>query len=185
VLEFYKESEERIINGCISNDRRSQEILYRHFFPKMLSMCRRFTSDEDRLVSIINDGMLRVFLNIKQYKGSGSFEGWVRRIVFRSLSNHFRKDKNYLKVIFLEEKDKANKETALSGLYYEDLMRVVDELPEMMRKVFERYVILGMTHKEIGSELNISEGTSKWHLSKAREKLRERITNKNKLLNHA
>lgn len=184
-MEFYKYSEEKIIEGCISNDRKSQEILYRHFLPKMLVMCRRFTTDEDRLVSIINDGMLRVFLNIQQYKGSGSFEGWVRKIVFRSLSNHFRKDKKYLKVIFLEEKDKSSQSDALAGLYYEDLMSVVESLPEMMKKVFERYVILGMTHKEIGLELNISEGTSKWHLSKAREKLRERITNKKKFLNHA
>jgi RNA polymerase sigma factor (sigma-70 family) len=168
-VEFYKYSEEKIIEGCVSNDRKSQEILYRHFFPKMLAMCRRFTNDEDRLVSIINDGMLRVFLNINQYKGSGSFEGWVRKIVFRSLSNHFRKDKKYLKIIFLEEKDKSSASAALSDLYYEDLMQVVESLPEMMKKVFERYVILGMTHREIGQELNISEGTSKWHLSKARE----------------
>ena len=169
----------------MSNDRRSQELLYRHFFPKLQAMCRRFTNDEDRLISIINDGMLRVFTNIKQYSGSGSFEGWVRKIVFRSLSNHFRKDEKYLKIIFLEEKDKSNNSDALAGLYYEDLMRVVDSLPEMMRKVFERYVIIGMTHKEIGLELEISEGTSKWHLSKAREKLREKITNKTRYLNHA
>ena len=83
----------------------------------------------------------------------------------RSLSNHFRKDKKYLKIIFLEEKDRINRADALAGLYYEDLMKVVESLPEMMKKVFERYVILGMTHKEIGAELNISEGTSKWHLS--------------------
>lgn len=184
-MEFYKYQEEKIIQGCISNDRKAQEILYRYFFPKMLAMCRRFTTDEDRLVSIINDGMLRVFLNIDQYKGSGSFEGWVRKIVFRSLSNHFRKDKKYLKIIYLEEKDKSSQADALGDLYYEDLMKVVDSLPDMMKKVFERYVILGMTHKEIGVELNISEGTSKWHLSKAREKLRERITNQRKKIYHA
>jgi len=184
-VEFYKYSEEKIIKGCISNDRRSQEVLYRYYFPKMLAMCRRFTNDEDRLMSIINDGMLRVFLNIKQYNGTGSFEGWIRKIIFRSLSNHFRKEKKYLKVIFLEEKDKATTADALAGLYYEDLMKVVESLPEMMRKVFERYVILGLNHKEIGLELNISEGTSKWHLSKAREKLRGQITKKKRLLNHA
>lgn len=151
----------------------------------MLGMCRRFTNDEDRLISIINDGMLKVFTNISQYKGSGSFEGWVRRIVFRSLSNHFRKDEKYLKVIFFEERDNISQSKALSDLYYEDLMKVVDSLPDMMRKVFESYTILGLSHKEIGGELNISEGTSKWHLSKAREKLREKLNNKNLLTNHA
>jgi RNA polymerase sigma-70 factor (ECF subfamily) len=151
----------------------------------MMAMCRRFTTDDDRLISIINDGMLRVFMNIRQYNGTGSFEGWVRRIVFRSLSNHFRKDKKYLKIIFLEEKDRSSRADALGELYHEDLMMVVDRLPDMMKKVFERYVILGMTHKEIGLELNISEGTSKWHLSKAREKLRKQITDQNKIFNHA
>lgn len=184
-MEFYKKSEEKIIQGCISNDRRSQELLYKYYFPKMLGMCRRFTSDEDRLISIINDGMLRVFTNINQYDGRGSFEGWVRRIVFRSLSNHFRKDEKYLKFIFLEEKDSSTQQDALSELYYEDLMQVVDSLPDMMRKVFERYAILGLSHKEIGQELNISDGTSKWHLSKAREKLREKLLKKNIVFNHA
>jgi RNA polymerase sigma-70 factor (ECF subfamily) len=129
--------------------------------------------------------MLRVFTNLAQYDGRGSFEGWVRRIVFRSLSNHFRKDERYMKVIFLEEKDQSSRSKALTDLYYEDLMLLVDSLPEMMRKVFERYAILGMSHKEIAQELNISDGTSKWHLSKAREKLREKINNKNILVNHA
>ena len=148
-------------------------------------MCRRFTQDPDRLMSIINDGMLRVFLNIRQFDGRGNFEGWVRRIVFRSLSNHFRKDEKYLKIIFLEEKDRSSRSNALSELYYEDLMKVIDDLPGMMKKVFESYVLLGMSHKEIGLELNISEGTSKWHLSKARERLRDIINKNSRLLNHA
>jgi len=184
-VEFNSINEEKIIQGCLSNDRRSQELLYRHFFPRMLAMCRRFTSDEDRLISIINDGMLRVFRNLNQFDGRGSFEGWVRRIVFRSLSNHFRKDEKYMRIIFMEDKEKIAQAAALSELYYEDLMSLVDSLPEMMKKVFERYAILGMSHKEIGEELNISDGTSKWHLSKAREKLREKLISKNLMVNHA
>jgi len=184
-VELTREVQEKWIQGCLLNDRKAQEALYRHFFPKMMAMCRRFTQDEDRLMSIINDGMLRVFVNIRQYDGRGNFEGWVRRIVFRSLSNHFRKDQKYLKVIFFEERDVSSRSEALSDLYFEELMKGIDELPEMMKKVFERYVLLDMPHKEIGLELGISEGTSKWHLSKARERLRDIIQRKSRFLHHA
>lgn len=171
-MELTRKIDEKIIKGCISNDRRSQEILYRYFFPKLLSMCRRFTTDEDRLISIINDGMMKVFTSISQYEGSGSIEAWVRRIVFNSLSDHFRKDGKYIKNVFMEEKDMVFRPEALSKLYYEDLMTMIESLPAMMQNVFRSYELYGYSHKEIGEQYKISEGTSKWHLSKARERLR-------------
>jgi RNA polymerase sigma factor (sigma-70 family) len=171
-VELIRKIDEQIIQGCIANDRRSQEILYRYFFPKLLAMCRRFTMDEDRQVSIINDGMLKVFTNIRQYQGIGSLEGWIRRIVFNCLSDHFRKDKNYIKGVLMEEKDMVFRPEALSKLYYEDIMVMVESLPGMMQNVFKSYELYGFSHKEIGETYQISEGTSKWHLSKARERLR-------------
>ncbi len=138
-------------------------------------MCRRFTTDEDRLISIINDGMLKVFTSIRQFEGSGSIEGWVRKIVFNSLSDHFRRDGKYIKNVFMEEKDMVFRPEALSNLYYEDLMVMIDSLPGMMQNVFKCYELYGYSHKEIGEEYRISEGTSKWHLSKARERLRLRF----------
>lgn len=135
-------------------------------------MCRRFTTDEDRLISIVNDGMLKVFTNIRQYEGTGSLEGWVRRIVFNCLSDHFRKDKNYINGVLMEEKDMVFRPEALSKLYYEDIMVMVESLPGMMQNVFKSYELYGFSHKEIGKTYQISEGTSKWHLSKARERLR-------------
>jgi len=171
-VELIKKIDEQIIQGCIANDRRSQEILYRYFFPKLLSMCRRFTSDEDRQISIINDGMLKVFSNFRQFEGTGSLEGWIRRIVFNSLSDHFRRDRKYIKSMLMEEKDRVFRPEALSKLYYEDLMTMVESLPGMMQNVFKCYELYGYSHKEIGEVYQISEGTSKWHLSKARERLR-------------
>lgn len=161
----------RIIEGCKANDRKCQEELYRTFFNKMLAMCRRYTQDEDQLVSIINDGFLKVFLKIDTFKGSGSFEGWVRRLVFTSLSDFFRKENKYLKFMIFDTPDSVLKSDSEESLYYQDIISLIERLPDKTKEVFHRYAIEGYTHKDIGEELNISEGTSKWHLSEARKKL--------------
>lgn len=163
----------RLIEGCKANDRKSQEELYRTFFNKMLAMCRRYTQDEDQLISIINDGFIKVFLKIDTYKGSGSFEGWVRRLVFTSLSDFFRKENKYLKFMIFDTPDSVLKSDSEESLYYQDIISLIERLPEKTKEVFHKYAIEGYTHKDIGEELNISEGTSKWHLSEARKKLQK------------
>lgn len=161
---------------CAANDRRAQEKLYRHFFPIMLSMCRKHTSDQETAYTIINDGMLKVFKNITSYNFEGSFEGWVRRIVYRSLSDYYRKENKYLKFLVFEEKEKNTHQNALSGLYYEDLISMTKSLPDKMSKVFHMYAIEGFNHREIGEQLSMSDGTSKWYLSEARKELKKRLS---------
>ncbi len=162
---------QKIIEGCKANDRRCQEELYRMFFGKMLAMCRRYTQDEDQQISIINDGFLKVFKKIDSFKGEGSFEGWVRRLVFTSLSDFFRKENKYLKFMIFDTPDTVLKSESEETLFYQDIINLIDRLPEKTREVFHKYAIEGYTHKDIGADLNISEGTSKWHLSEARKKL--------------
>jgi RNA polymerase sigma-70 factor (ECF subfamily) len=169
----YKESD--VIKGCSQNDRKYQEILYRHHFQTMLHMVYRFTRDEDTALQILNDGFLKVFRKIDRYSGQGSFQGWVRRIVYRSISDHFRKERGYLKMIVLDEPEKNTQHTPLDDLYYEDLLSIVEMLPEKSRDVFKYYAIEGYSHKEIGEMMGFTEGTSKWHLSKARERLQDLI----------
>ena len=166
---------EEIIEGCIHNDRKAQEALYRQYFHGMWAMCQRYTQDEDRLMSIVNDGFLRVFKKIHLYQFKGSLEGWVRRIVYNALSDFFRKENNYLKFLILEERDKKIGASVNEDLYFEDVIQLVDRLPITTKKVFTLYAIEGYTHKEIGQQLNISDGTSKWHLSEARKKLKKMI----------
>lgn len=166
-----KETYKKIIAGCKANDRKSQEELYRIFFDKMLAMCRRYTQDEDQQISIINDGFLKVFKKIDTFKGEGSFEGWVRRLVFTSLSDFFRKENRYLKFMIFDTPDTVLKSDSEEELYYQDIISLVERLPNKTKEVFQMYAIEGYTHKDIGKELEISEGTSKWHLSEARKKL--------------
>ena len=136
-------------------------------------MCRRYTQDEDQQLIIINDGFLKVFKNIHSFKGEGSFEGWVRRLVFTSLSDYFRKENKYLKFMIFETHDSILNSESEESLYYQDIINLIDLLPEKTRQVFHKYAIEGYTHKDISTEIGISEGTSKWHLSEARKKLQK------------
>lgn len=134
-------------------------------------MVRKYTNDEEQQISIINDGFLKVFKNISTYTFQGSFEGWIRRIVYRSLSDYYRKENKYLKAVVLEQKDAPLKDNALQSLYYEDLLKIIDLLPERHNKVFQLYAIEGYNHREVSEMLGISEGTSKWYLSEARKSI--------------
>ena len=148
---------ENLIAGCIKNDRRSQEELYKMYFPKMLSMCFRYTSDEDKAMMMLNDGFLKVFTKIHTYKGSGSFEGWVRRLVFNSISDFFRKENKYLKLIIFEDAEKEADLLVLDSMFYDDLLKLVNKLPGNTHKVFNLYAIEGFNHREIGEMLSISK----------------------------
>lgn len=166
---------DKIIAGCVQNDRKSQELLYRQFFPTMMSMCMRYMGDKDKAAAIVNDGLLKVFLKIDQYGHKGSFEGWIRRIVFRSLSDAVRKDSNYLKFMVFDEYEVSNNESILSKLYEEDILKLIDLIPAASGEVFILFAISGYSHKEIAEKKGISVGTSKWHLSEARKKLQALI----------
>lgn len=145
----------------------------------MLALVRRHTQDEETQLSIINDGFLKVFKSIDKYEFKGSFEGWIRRVVFNCLSDYFRKENKYLKFMVFETEEVTISTNAVHSLYYQDIIEIVDLLPEKTKKVFCKYAIEGYKHKDISDELQISVGTSKWHLSEARKQLKEIITNRN------
>ena len=179
-------NETEIVEGCVRNERKYQELLYRRHFPTMIQMCLRYTNgDKERALEILNDGFLRVFKKINTFSFKGSLEGWIRRLVFHAISDYFKQNKAYLdSVVFSEVLPEAKMpqytEGVLSELYYDDLLKVIDLLPPATCKVFTLYAIEGLNHAEIGEQLNISVGTSKWHLSSAREQLRK-LLDKNRV----
>lgn len=170
-----KYSENELVEGCVRNDRRAQEAFYRTFFPEMIRMVRRYTRDEDTALEIVNNGFLRVFKKLHTFAFKGSLEGWVRRLVYHSMADYFRKNARYLHFLVLEEQDDIVPEQSHEVFYEEDILKVVRQLPPVSREVFRLYAIEGYTHAEIAENLNMSEGTSKWHLSTARQKLREEL----------
>ena len=166
-------TEEDLVAGCAANDRRAQEALYRRFFTEMLRMCRRYTRDEDTALEILNNGFLRVFKKIHTFSFKGSLEGWIRRLVYHSMADYYRDNARYLHFLVLEDHDRPVQENSHEGFYEEDILRAVRTLPPVSQEVFRLYAIEGYSHAEIAETLQMSEGTSKWHLSTARQKLRE------------
>lgn len=167
-----KNTEAELIEGCVQNDRRYQEMLYKKHFPTMMRMCMRYTRDQNVAMEIVNTGFLRVFQKIHTFAFKGSFEGWVRRLVFHSLSDYFRKESKSIRFLDISEKDKPIGDVALDKLYYEDIIALVNQLSGSTREVFWLFAVEGFTHVEIGKKIGISSGTSKWYLSEARKKLK-------------
>ena len=146
-------------------------------------MCMRYVKDKERAAEIVNDGFLKVFKNIHQYEFKGSFEGWVRRIVFRSMADSLKKEANYLKFMVFEDHDQRIKNKILDKLYEEDILALLEQVPPASADIFLLYAVHGYSHKEIAEVKSISVGTSKWHLSEARQRLQTLIIENYKGLN--
>jgi RNA polymerase sigma factor (sigma-70 family) len=170
-----KYTDQELVDGCVRNDRRTQEAFYRRFFPEMLRMCLRYTRDEDTAIEIVNNGFLRVFKKLHTFAFKGSLEGWVRRLVYHSMADYYRDNARYLHFLVLEERDEVVPERGHDVFYEEEILKAVSTLPPVSQQVFRLYAIEGYSHAEIADNLSISEGTSKWHLSTARQKLREML----------
>jgi len=175
MLQENRHSERELVEGCVENSRYFQEMLYRRYFPVMMRMCLRYTQDREVAMEIVNSGLLRVFKKLHTFSFKGSLEGWIRRLVFHALSDYFKKHSRKVHFLEVEDRDAPHNETALENLYYEDLLKLVELLHRMSSKVFQLYAIEGYSHPEISKLLEISVGTSKWHLSTARQKLRHLI----------
>jgi RNA polymerase sigma factor (sigma-70 family) len=174
-LKKKKYTDEELVKGCVANDRRAQEAMYRRFFPDMLRMCLRYTRDEERAMEIVNIGFLRVFRKIGTFAFKGSLEGWVRRLIYHSLADYYRDRSKYLHFLVFEERDEAVPDQSNQTFFEEDIMKAVQKLPPVSQQVFMLYAIEGYSHAEIAAQLGINEGTSKWHLSTARQKLRDTL----------
>lgn len=165
----------------MKNERSAQERLYKLFYSKMMYMVKRYYSDEMMAEEILNNGFLKAFKNIQSFEFKGSFEGWLRKIIFHAISDYSQVQNKYKDNVVLLEKDVLIHKNHSNQLFYKDLLKLVHDLPESSRLVFNLYVIEGLGHKEIGKILNISEGTSKWHLSEARKQLKSKIEKLNLL----
>ena len=169
-----------IIQGCIANDRKCQEILYRHFFPTLEKTVRRYTQDDQEVISILNNGFLKAFQKLNQYEDRGSFEGWLRKIIFRSVSDYMRNESKDVKFLILEEKQSSIRVSTDDQLYFDDLIKIIQTLPDMQEKVFSLFAIEGYKHHEISNLLEINENTSRWYLSEARKQLKKKLAKVNK-----
>jgi RNA polymerase sigma-70 factor (ECF subfamily) len=171
-------TDEELIDGCLKHDPRMQEKLYAKYYGKMLSVCFRYSRNKEDALELLNNGFLKVFLNVKSFQGKGSFEGWIRKIMLNTILEEHRKNISYKENIYFpdEEKDDVTIDAGiLNNLYTEDIIKMISTLPAASRMVFNLFVMEGFSHKEISARLNISEGTSKWHVNFAKEKLKKKL----------
>jgi len=169
-------SEEEQIADCKKGNSKAQRHIYEKYATKMLGVCSRYVQDELEAEDIMIKGFTRVFAKIDQYSGSGSFEGWIRRIMVNEALGYLRKNKNmYLEVDIQKAEYQADYQLIDNTLEAEELVLMINELPMGYRSVFNLYAIEGYSHKEIAEQLEISENTSKSQLSRARVILQKKL----------
>ena len=168
--------ETKLIAGCEVNDRLSQEQLYNKYADKMYNVCLIYANDEEDACDILQDGFLKVFKNISKFKSEGSFEGWLRKIIVNTALEYIRKKKrekeNYS---FYQRHIEVQIDNILETLHVKTLIRLVNDLPSKAQLVLKLYAIEGYSHKEIAQQLDITVGTSKSQLNRARMLLKESL----------
>ncbi|MCI5059375.1 MAG: RNA polymerase sigma factor [Flavobacteriales bacterium] len=174
---IFKQSDEQIISGCVKGNPKSQRLLYDRYADKMFGLCMRYAKDHDSAQDILQDGFIRVFDKIKLYRGEGSFEGWMRRLFVNVAIRSIQKDKQLYLVSAVEEVHDEGENTTEINYNSDELLNIIQKLPNGYRLVFNLYAIEGYSHKEIAEQLGISEGTSKSQLARARKALQEILSN--------
>ena len=174
VIQLYK-NETQLIKKASQKNRDAQRLLFDIHSPKMLSVCRYYISDVQHAEEVMLNGFLKVFSKLKTFKGDGSFEGWIRRIMVRESISFLRQKKQIEfvtdKVEIYDQPVDYNNE----DLDQSEIQQLIDNLPEGYRLVFVMYAIEGYKHHEIANELGNKEGTSKSQLFKARQLLQQNI----------
>jgi RNA polymerase sigma-70 factor (ECF subfamily) len=168
----------KIIKGCLAGNRRDQELLYRRHSAKLYAVCLQYAGNDEEARDFLQEGFIKIFENLNHYKHEGSFEGWMRRITVNIALEKFRNRHSLYRVDDIDlipetEAEPDNQDYA--GLEANDLLEIIRELPPKYRMVFNLFAIEGYSHKEISKMVNISEGTSKSNLSRARVILQRRL----------
>ena len=170
---------EQLIEGCTKGNRQSQSRLYHLFYQKMFVVCLRYSKNREEAEEILQEGFMKVFEYIHQYKYAGSFEGWIRKIMVNCALQKYRGKQHLRPVVDIEtaELQPAATEDIIAKIGTKELLSMVQQLPPVYRVIFNLYVFEGLKHREIAELLGISEGTSKSNLSDARGILQKAVNN--------
>lgn len=175
-------TEHELIKGCIRKDTTCQRMLFETYSGRMMTVCLRYACDHPEAEDILQEAFVRVFTYIAQYKHEGSFEGWIRRIVVTTALKTIQKRKIKFRELTDAGQDASQIQPhALTNLTEAELMKMINELPDGYRLVFNLAVIEGYSHEEIAKLLDIQPGTSRSQLVKARRMLQEQIISLQKI----
>ena len=168
---------ERLLYECKKNNTQAQEQLYKLLAPKLFAVCLKYSRNHEEAQDNLQESFLIIFDKLKQFKNEGSFEGWAKRLVVNYVLQQYRKQGTLLELvsdnIFVVEEIEIDDES----ITMEFLLKIIQELPDRYRLIFNLYVVDGYSHKEIAKMLEINEGTSKSNLARAKMILKEKIQN--------
>jgi len=167
-----------ILEDCRQNKRAAQEKLYKYFYADMFHLCQRYAGDPHTSLSILNDAFLKVFKNISYYKETlGHFKSWLKTIIINTAIDHLRSQKKDIRLVYIDQvQEHGDEDFVLRHQWkHDELMQHMEHLPHITRTVVNLFAFDGYSHKEIAQHLDITETTSRWHLSEARKRLRESL----------
>jgi RNA polymerase sigma-70 factor (ECF subfamily) len=170
-------SDDDLISGCKKNNRKSQEMLYRRYAGAVFRLCLLYENNRDKAKDILQEAFIKVFRNINGFDRKCPLKGWIRKIITNTAIDHYRKNCTKAQFISIESVTHpySNEESIASILNTKDIISKVNSLPKGARMIFQLYAIEGYSHKEIAHLLNISEGTSKSQINRAKHLLQQWI----------
>ena len=171
---------EKLIDGCKEGNTKSQEQIYRLLAPKLFAVCLKYSKSYEEAQDNLQDGFLLIFEKIGQFNYKGSFEGWAKRVIINYILQQYRKQ-NLIEIVSENYPEEVEVEIEEDSISIDFLTRIIQELPDRYRLVFNLYVLDGYSHKEIAEMLEINIGTSKSNLARAKAILREKIELNNNL----
>ena len=177
-------TEDELIEACIKNNARAQKTLFEMYSPRLMGVCLRYAQNQDEANDMLQDGFIKIFQKLKSYSGVGSFGGWVHRTMTNTCLDAIRKNKKYKFSVEIEKAEgEVNvDESALSEIRTQELLKLIQKLPDGYRIVFNMFAIEGYGHKEIAERLGVTENTSKSQYRKARLWLQKEIIELDKIL---
>jgi RNA polymerase sigma factor (sigma-70 family) len=166
--------DETLIKECVKGNPKAQRMLFDKFAPKMMTVCLRYVKDTFEAEDVLQEGFIKLFNKISDYKMEGSLEGWVRRIMVNTALDSIRKNKKFQLDSTIDDIEfkLSDSISATDELQAEDLMKIIQQMPDGYRMVFNMFAIEGYSHREIGEMLGISENTSKSQFSRAKSYLK-------------
>jgi len=177
-------NEKELAEECCRHNRHAQKELYRLYSPKMRGICLRYAKDADEAKDIMQEGFIKVYQNINKFSGSGSLEGWIRRIIVNTAITQINKSKKHKQNMQISNEnemvvEEENEDLLSANFSQELLLKALNNLSEDFRLVFNLYFIEEYSHKEIAELLGINENTSRTRLIRARTQLKDYLTNFN------
>lgn len=166
---------DKLLNRCKKQDRQAQEELYKSYAGKFFTICLKYSNNYEQAKDNLQEGFIKIFENISQFRNKGTFEGWMTRIMINTCLKQYKKNASVFLSIKDEIIDEPEVEIEDNELSVDVLIKIIQELPERYRLVFNLYVMEDYSHQEIAEMLSISVGTSKSNLARARMKLKEMI----------